>query len=77
MITNVLQLFSEIEVTNGRIFYKPLFPEIEENNYIGKYKLGDNTTHLKKVSKTFHYRKTGDYTGHCFILQIIYLPEGE
>ena len=46
-----------------------------KSHYSPKYKLGDNTTHLKDFLFC-HYHKTGVYAGHYFTPQITHLPGG-
>ena len=74
------QLFSEIEVNSGRIrsmgrvFYKPLFTDIEEKIFISIYKLGDKITHSRKVC----IRKTSskrEFTP-AIVAETIHLPGG-
>ena len=56
-----LQLFSSIEVNSGRIFADMQSMEVNilkatiHRDCISIYKLGDNTTHSRKVSKNFQF----------------------
>ena len=58
-------LFSEINVN----ILKPLVTDTEEKNCISIYKLVDNITYSRKVSKRFQI--LGVYVGHCFTPQFI------
>ena len=45
------------------MFYEPLLTENGENICTSIYKLGDNTTHSRKVSKNFQFdHKNGSFS---------------